>query len=64
MNQTLAKRYSCPWCNGGEVLAYGRGAVRISVQCPKERCKRIFTVDLDSGKTERSQPCKRAGRGK
>lgn len=64
MSQVFAKAYSCPWCNRGEVLAYGKGPVRISVQCPKERCKHIFTIDLDSGKVERGQPYKRLGRRK
>ena len=64
MSQVFAKVYSCPWCNRGEVLAYGKGPVRISVQCPKERCKHIFTIDLDSGKVERGQPYKRLGRRK
>ena len=60
--QTFAQIFKCPWCGKGEVLVYGQGPVIISVQCPKDR--RIFTVDLDTGKIERGQPCKRLGRGK
>ena len=36
----------CPWCEGSETLADGKGKVTISVQCSK--CKHIynFTVML------------------
>lgn len=64
MAQRFAKSYNCPWCAKGEVLAYGNGPVAISVQCSNVKCKRIFTIDLDTGKVERSQPCKRLGRRK
>lgn len=30
----------CPWCEGSETLADGKGKVTISVQCPK--CKHIY----------------------
>ena len=56
--------FTCPWCDRGEVLARGKGPVEISVQCPKSKCRRIFTIDLDTGKTERGQPHKRLGRRK
>ena len=43
----------CPWCEGSETLADGKGKVTISVQCPK--CKHIYKADLDTGKTEKSK---------
>ena len=32
----------CPWCEGSETLADGKGKVTISVQCPK--CKHIKRI--------------------
>ena len=33
----------CPWCEGSETLADGKGKVTISVQCPK--CKHIYKLE-------------------
>lgn len=50
----------CPWCKKGEALVDGRAKVTISVQCSK--CGRIFTGDLDTLRTEKSNACRRIGR--
>lgn len=50
----------CPWCGGSEILADRRVKVTISVQCAK--CRKIYKVDLDSLKTEKSKAQKRMGK--
>ena len=52
----------CPWCNHGEVLADARASAILSIQCA--RCRKFYLVDLDTGKTERTQPQRRLGRMK
>lgn len=54
------RHFPCPWCKKGEALADGKGKVTISLVCPK--CERVYLVDLDTGKTERSTACRRTGR--
>lgn len=50
----------CPWCKHGEVLADAKVSATLSIQCAK--CGRFYLIDLDTGKTERTQPQRRLGR--
>lgn len=60
MNHGFNRHLICPWCLKGEALADGKGKITISVMCPK--CHKYFVADLDTGKTERSNACRRTGR--
>lgn len=57
MERNFVYRYLCPWCGKGEALSDGNAKVTISLQCPK--CGRIYIVDMDNGKTERSSARRR-----
>lgn len=49
----MNRYFLCPWCGKGGIMADDKAKVTLSVQCAK--CRRIYRVDLDTGKTEKAK---------